>query len=275
MIGVDPDHQGTGLGRALTVGGLEHLATESAVPGRHALRRRRQPRRARPLPRARLHGAPRPTARTSGTCCEQPLRRDHATSSRPGSPKPASPGTGSTRSTTRSIRQRVPLEDATVAPPRAAHRASPKRSRSRSTRSSSRPATTTQTLKWLWRSRRDGVQVETVLMRYPTRATVCVSSQAGCAMGCTFCATGQAGFERNLDAGRDRRAGRARRARVAAAGQQRRLHGHGRAARQLRRDVERGRAHPRRPRPLGPPHHDLDRGHRPRASAASRRRRCR
>ena len=38
-------------------------------------------------------------------------------------------------------------------------------------------------------------------MRYPTRATVCVSSQAGCAMGCTFCATGQAGFERHLDAG--------------------------------------------------------------------------
>ena len=38
-------------------------------------------------------------------------------------------------------------------------------------------------------------------MRYPDRATVCVSSQAGCAMGCTFCATGQAGFERHLDAG--------------------------------------------------------------------------
>src|SRR2546421_196759 len=40
-----------------------------------------------------------------------------------------------------------------------------------------------------------------VLMRYPNRATVCVSSQAGCAMGCTFCATGQAGFERHLDVG--------------------------------------------------------------------------
>src|SRR5262245_49230084 len=38
-------------------------------------------------------------------------------------------------------------------------------------------------------------------MRYPNRATVCVSSQAGCAMGCTFCATGQAGFERHLTAG--------------------------------------------------------------------------
>jgi 23S rRNA (adenine2503-C2)-methyltransferase len=57
------------------------------------------------------------------------------------------------------------------------------------------------TSKWLWACTRDGTQVETVLMRYPERATVCVSSQAGCAMGCTFCATGQAGFERHLDPG--------------------------------------------------------------------------
>jgi 23S rRNA (adenine2503-C2)-methyltransferase len=57
------------------------------------------------------------------------------------------------------------------------------------------------TRKWLWRAVRDGAQVETVLMRYRERATVCISSQAGCAMGCTFCATGQAGFERHLDAG--------------------------------------------------------------------------
>ena len=56
------------------------------------------------------------------------------------------------------------------------------------------------TTKWLWRTR-DGAQVETVLMRSPTRASACVSSQAGCAMACTFCATGQAGFERHLDAG--------------------------------------------------------------------------
>ena len=56
------------------------------------------------------------------------------------------------------------------------------------------------TRKWLWQAA-GGTQVETVLMRYPDRATVCVSSQAGCAMGCTFCATGQAGFERQLDAG--------------------------------------------------------------------------
>jgi 23S rRNA (adenine2503-C2)-methyltransferase len=56
------------------------------------------------------------------------------------------------------------------------------------------------TSKWLWACA-DGAQIETVLMRYPDRATVCVSSQAGCAMGCTFCATGQEGFERHLTAG--------------------------------------------------------------------------
>jgi 23S rRNA (adenine2503-C2)-methyltransferase len=57
------------------------------------------------------------------------------------------------------------------------------------------------TTKWLWTCTSDSASVESVLMRYPTRATVCVSSQAGCAMGCTFCATGQFGFERHLDPG--------------------------------------------------------------------------
>ena len=57
-----------------------------------------------------------------------------------------------------------------------------------------------ETLKWLWEGA-GGASVETVLMRYPGRSTVCVSTQAGCAMGCTFCATGQAGFERHLTAG--------------------------------------------------------------------------
>ncbi|HEU5344360.1 MAG TPA: 23S rRNA (adenine(2503)-C(2))-methyltransferase RlmN [Ktedonobacterales bacterium] len=54
---------------------------------------------------------------------------------------------------------------------------------------------------------RDGRLIETVLMLYPAspegraRATICVSTQAGCAYGCTFCATGQMGFERHLTAG--------------------------------------------------------------------------
>ncbi len=44
----------------------------------------------------------------------------------------------------------------------------------------------------------DGSLIETVLMRYEKRRTLCISTQAGCAMGCVFCATGQMGFFRNL-----------------------------------------------------------------------------
>ncbi|MBC6450689.1 23S rRNA (adenine(2503)-C(2))-methyltransferase RlmN [Actinokineospora xionganensis] len=44
----------------------------------------------------------------------------------------------------------------------------------------------------------DGTLIESVLMRYPGRATLCISSQAGCGMACPFCATGQAGLTRNL-----------------------------------------------------------------------------
>jgi len=57
-----------------------------------------------------------------------------------------------------------------------------------------------ETTKWLW-SLADGARVETVLMRYRDRVTVCVSTQAGCAMACQFCATGQAGFQRHLSQG--------------------------------------------------------------------------
>ena len=53
------------------------------------------------------------------------------------------------------------------------------------------------TRKTLWRLF-DGALVESVLMRYPGRVTMCVSSQAGCGMNCPFCATGQAGLTRNL-----------------------------------------------------------------------------
>jgi 23S rRNA (adenine2503-C2)-methyltransferase len=69
-----------------------------------------------------------------------------------------------------------------------------------------------RTVKWLW-ALSDGRLVETVLMEYGAepgsrrrasgsgRTTACVSSQAGCAMGCSFCATGQAGFQRHLTVG--------------------------------------------------------------------------
>jgi 23S rRNA (adenine2503-C2)-methyltransferase len=56
------------------------------------------------------------------------------------------------------------------------------------------------TTKWLWQLH-DGALIETVLMHYADRSTVCISTQAGCAMACGFCATGQAGFERNLSTG--------------------------------------------------------------------------
>ena len=54
-----------------------------------------------------------------------------------------------------------------------------------------------QTVKYAWRLH-DGAIVESVLMRYPNRVTMCISSQAGCGMNCPFCATGQAGLTRNL-----------------------------------------------------------------------------
>ena len=57
-----------------------------------------------------------------------------------------------------------------------------------------------ETVKQLWRLG-DGRAIESVLMRYRDRVTVCVSTQAGCAMGCGFCATGQAGFDRHLTVG--------------------------------------------------------------------------
>jgi 23S rRNA (adenine2503-C2)-methyltransferase len=56
------------------------------------------------------------------------------------------------------------------------------------------------TVKWLF-TLSDGARVETVLMAYPDRVTACVSTQAGCAMACEFCATGQSGFVRHLTAG--------------------------------------------------------------------------
>ncbi len=55
------------------------------------------------------------------------------------------------------------------------------------------------TIKFLWRLY-DGALVESVLMRYSNRITLCISSQAGCGMNCPFCATGQAGLTRNMSA---------------------------------------------------------------------------
>lgn len=48
---------------------------------------------------------------------------------------------------------------------------------------------------------RDGAMIETVLMHYNNRRSLCISTQSGCTMGCVFCATGQMGFDRNLSSG--------------------------------------------------------------------------
>ena len=103
------------------------------------------------------------------------------------------------------------------------------------------------TRKTLWRAF-DGALVESVLMRYPDRVTMCVSSQAGCGMACPFCATGQAGLTRNLSTAEivaqvvagARRARRGRGPRRSGPGLQRRVHGHGGAAGQLRERGGRG-----------------------------------
>jgi 23S rRNA (adenine2503-C2)-methyltransferase len=57
-----------------------------------------------------------------------------------------------------------------------------------------------QTIKTLFKLH-DGKVIEAVLMRYDRRRTLCISTQAGCAMGCVFCATGQMGFKRHLSSG--------------------------------------------------------------------------
>ena len=57
-----------------------------------------------------------------------------------------------------------------------------------------------ETLKYLFKMK-DGTTIETVLMSYSERNTVCISSQVGCALGCSFCATGNMGFSRNLSTG--------------------------------------------------------------------------
>ncbi len=94
------------------------------------------------------------------------------------------------------------------------------------------------TRKWLLRFE-GGQAIEMVFIPEPGRGTLCISSQVGCAMDCTFCSTAQQGFNRNLDvaeitgqvwlANRELGAATGRRP----ADHQRRLHGHGRAARKL------------------------------------------
>ncbi len=205
VVGVDPDRQGTGLGRALDrrrVG----VAARARHRRRDAVRRRGEHARGRPLSRAGLHrlaGRPelRPRARTPRSPAVMTASRYGATRDDVGKllTEWGEPRYRADQVWDALYRQRRPLEEATALPRTLrdgiAHALPLGLSASVEQTSSD-----AMTSKWLWDCG-DGAQVETVLMRYPTRATVCVSSQAGCAMACTFCATGQAGFERHLDAG--------------------------------------------------------------------------
>ena len=65
------------------------------------------------------------------------------------------------------------------------------------------------TIKWTWRTE-DGKLIESVYLPEPERKTLCLSTQVGCAVGCTFCLTATMGLARNLTAGGDRRPGAAR-----------------------------------------------------------------
>ena len=122
------------------------------------------------------------------------------------------------------------------------------------------------TRKTLWRLF-DGALVESVLMRYPDRVTMCVSSQAGCGMACPFCATGQGGLQRNMSTAEiveqvvagARSLARGRGARRPGSRLERGVHGDGRADGQLQgRHRRRTTAHgpdPRRARHVRARHH--------------------
>ena len=170
VIGVDPDHQGTGLGRALTVGGLEHLAPRPGLPDRDALRRRRP---------TRLRSA---STGRSGSPCTGPTasyavgpRRDAPVTGRPRDElddwlaAAGDPRYRVDQVVDALYRQRVPLEDATALPRALAHRRSTTAfplaldpvvesdgDDGDDARSGSGACAS------------DGVQIETVLMRYPT-----------------------------------------------------------------------------------------------------------
>ena len=138
--------------------------------------------------------------------------------------------------------------------------------------SSARPSARDGTVKALFRTH-DGRPVEAVLMRYHDgRRSLCLSSQSGCPLTCTFCATGSMKFGRNLTAGEI--VDQALHFRRVEQRRPRRLHGHGRADDEPRRRARRLRA-PARPRHHAPAHGDLHRRLGPGHRRASPRPTCR
>ena len=128
------------------------------------------------------------------------------------------------------------------------------------------------TRKFLWRLA-DGEAIESVLIPSGTRRTLCISSQAGCALGCVFCATGRMGFRRNLTPFEI--VGQVREILLRdpdLEAHQRGVHGHGGAAAQLA-GGGRGAHHPQQPRWVRhrrETHHGVHGGNPPRHGAAGR-----
>ena len=202
VIGADPARHGKGLGRALTAGGLASLADRGITLGMLFVDTANEAAvalyRSLGFTTHRTDRAVRARRFTRGTMTSRyGASRAHvdALMAEWGEPRYRADQLWDAL-----YRQQIPLDDATALPKALRERIAV-----------ALPLALTElvtseaydgfTTKWLWGCASDGAQIETVLMRYPTRATVCVSSQAGCAMGCTFCATGQAGFDRHLDPG--------------------------------------------------------------------------
>ena len=121
------------------------------------------------------------------------------------------------------------------------------------------------TVKWLWQAGATARRSRPCSCATADRATVCVSSQAGCAMGCTFCATGQAGLRAPPRRRRDRRAGRPRAARTRRSGSRNVVFmGMGEPLANVDPVLDVARAAARRRRALGAPPHRVDRRRRAR-----------
>ena len=184
--------------------------------------------------------APAPEAEAVAVRCRRidhvAVRRDARRARRPARRAAALPGRPGVERAVRAPRRARRVDEPAA---RRCAPSSPSSCRRRSTAVTESVSDNGDTVKFLWELD-GGSRIETVLMLYRDRATVCVSSQAGCAMACGFCATGQAGFTRHLTVGEiveqvvraTRRGPVGRPPRV-----ERRVHGHGRAAGQRGRGV--------------------------------------
>ena len=203
VIGVDPDIQGHGLGRQLVVAGCA-LSARGVPTGCSTS----TPTTSRPSSSTRALGFAvdhRDRAYVGDVAAspgaDEPLRPRSAPSSR-GAARPTCPGYRAASSATASTATRRPEELTEL--PRSLRRAPGGRcpsSRPPSAGARGASPTTGATLKWLFAPARRRARSRRSSCTTPRQSTVCVSSQAGCAMACTFCATGEAGFGRQLSTG--------------------------------------------------------------------------